>query len=169
MPNTPFVGSGALRVVCQDNRLAQLCDTAIISALVTYNPLGNYASYDPRVLLAAIAVLKRLGRHMTIADVYHFLNNHETAIVGLNALLQDGVASFSAGLGNFNDFNSGFENGRYFISKQRYEDVWNYMAKHMPLPPLIYHAQTMDCNNFGEPGLWITPVYLALDNFTLLS
>lgn len=169
MQNTPIVGSGSLRVVCHDNRLAQLCDSAIITALIAYNPLGNYASYDPRVLLAAIAVLKRLGGNVTIADVYRFLNDHEATIIGFNALLQDGVASFSSGIGNFNDFNSGFENGRFFISRQRYEDVWTHMAKQIALPMLISHVQTMDCNHFGEPGLWVSPVYIALDNFTLLS
>ena len=105
-----------LRVVCQDNRLAQLCDEAIITEMISYNPTGNYSNTIE--ILTVAAVLKRLKGQLTVQQLCVFLDNHSALAKGMLALVQDGVAAFDNGIGNFMDIASGFENGKFF-RKQR--------------------------------------------------
>lgn len=157
-----------LRVVCQDARLAQLCDEGIITAMVSYNPLGNYS--ETREIKIAAAVMKRLAGSLTIPELCRFIDNHPALVKGMVALLQDGVASFDSGIGNFLDINSGFENGMFFVSKERYDAVWNYLGMcGVSIPQKLRNYQLYDINVYGEPGLWIKPVYLGLDGSSILA
>jgi len=159
-----------LRVVCQDNRLANLCDEGIITAMINYNPLGGYGRRNPTELLSIAAVLKRIFGSLTVAEFSRFIDSREDISVGFLALLQDGAASFEVGLGNFLDFESGFENGVFFVSRDRYNGVWDFLARSgVNVPPSIRNMQLYDINLFGEPGLWIKPVYLGTDGSSIRS
>lgn len=169
MFTAPTISSAQeLRVVCQDNRLAQLCDEGIITAMLSYNPLGNYR--DTAGVLAVTAVVKRLQGNTTVADLCKFFDNHHHLALGMLALVQDGVSTFDKGIGNFLDINSGFEGGMFFVSKDRYDAVWNYLGScGVSIPQALRDFQTYDVNLFSEPGLWIKPVHLGLDNFTICA
>lgn len=155
-----------LRVVCQDNRLAQLCDEGIITAMMSYNPYGAYT--NKLEILTVAAVLKRLRGHLTVECLYMFLDSHHAIAKGLLALVQDGVSTFDSSIGNFLDINSGFENGRFFVSKERYDSVWTYLSRcGVSVPQGVRNFQLYDINLFGEPGLWISPVTLGLDGCSI--
>ncbi len=150
-----------LRVVCQDNRLAQLCDEAIITEMISYNPTGNYSNTIE--ILTVAAVLKRLKGQLTVQQLCVFLDNHSALAKGMLALVQDGVAAFDNGIGNFMGIASGFENGKFFVSKERYDGVWDYLGRcGVAIPQGIRNFQLYDVNVFGEPGLWIEPVTLSI-------
>lgn len=169
MFTAPAVSSvQGLRVVCQDNRLAQLCDEGIITAMVSFNPLGQY--HDKIEILTVAAVLKRLKGVLSVEHLCLFLDHHPALAKGFLALVQDGAATFDNGIGNFLDVSSGFEDGRFFVSKERYDSVWSYLGMcGVAIPQGIRNYQLYDVNVFGEPGIWITPVTLGLDEFSIRS
>lgn len=169
MFTTPTISSvQGLRVVCQDARLAQLCDEGIITAMVSHNPFGNYS--DTREIRIAAAVMKRLVGNLTVPELCRIVDNQPVLVKGMVALLQDGVASFDSGIGNFLDISSGFENGMFFVSKERYDAVWNYLGMcGVTVPQKLRDYQLYDVNAFGEPGLWIKPVYLGLNGSSILA
>ncbi|ANZ48847.1 hypothetical protein BIZ83_gp006 [Erwinia phage vB_EamM_ChrisDB] len=155
-----------LRVVCQDNRLAQLCDEGIITAMMSYNPNGNYSNTVE--ILTVAAVLKRLKGNLTVESLCMFLDNHGAIAKGMLALVQDGVSTFDNSIGNFLDISSGFENGKFFVSKERYDSVWTYLGMcGVAVPQGVRNFQLYDINVFGEPGLWIEPVTLGLDGYSI--
>lgn len=157
-----------LRVVCQDNRLAQLCDEGIITAMMSYNPNGNY--HNTIEILTVAAVLKRLTGVLTIEKLCAFIDNHQVLAKGMLALVQDGVSTFDNSIGNFLDYSSGFDSGMFFVSKERYDSVWSYLGMcGVAIPQGIRNYQVYDVNVFGEPGLWIKPVTLGLDGYTIVA
>lgn len=169
MMTTPFgLATEPLRVVCNDNRLAQLCDEAIITKLMAYRPHGDYRYPETIEILTIASVLKRVTGNLTVLDLGRFLDDYEALSLGFLALMQDGAASFERGIGNFTDFNSGFSNGVYFVSRERYEEVWEYLTHAgIAIPPRVREVQQYDINLFGEPGLFIKPVHLGLDDVSI--
>ena len=166
MFTAPTTSGPRLRVVCQDNRLMELCDQNVITAI--FNHLSAPIYFDSASLLAAASVLRRIEGQLTVVEFCAFIENHPELTVGLIALTQDGVSSFDSGLGNFLDIGSGFDSGMLFITKDRFEAVWQFLSSRgVSVPNILLHYYNWDMNIFGESGLWIKPVHLAMDGNTI--
>ncbi|QXO09718.1 hypothetical protein pEaSNUABM11_00294 [Erwinia phage pEa_SNUABM_11] len=161
---TPTMGP-AVNIICQDRRLVELCDQYIITAILNHHP---HVYFDTAQLLAAAAVLRRLEGRLTIVEFCDFMDTQPDLMSGLVALTQDGVGSFDNGIGNFLDFGSGFDGGMMFVTKERFDAVWQFLGmRGVTVPYALTLFSNWDMNIFGEAGIWVKPIQLALDGNTI--
>jgi hypothetical protein len=161
---TPTLGP-AVNIICQDRRLVELCDQYIITAILNHHP---HVYFNPAQLLSAAAVLRRLEGRLTITEFCDFMDKQPDLMSGLVALTQDGVGSFDSGIGNFLDFGSGFDGGMMFVTKERFDAVWQFLGmRGVSVPYQLTMFSNWDMNLFGEAGIWVKPIQLALDGNTI--
>lgn len=151
----------AVNIICQDRRLVELCDTNIVTAILSHQSISTFNTAQ---MLAAAAVLRRIAGRLTVVELCALMTNQPGIVAGAIALTQDGVGSFATGLGNFLDFGSGFSGGMMFVSKERFEGVWEYLNRNgvdVPLELLTFNR--WEINQFGEAGIYVKPVHLAMN------
>ena len=149
--NTPFLALA-------DNRLANLCDSTILSKVYAQLPT-DVACNREKILLAA-AVLTRIYGKVSVTDLATLVRTQPLLIEGMAQLTQSGQNDALGGLYTHADY---YE-GQVFVRQDYLVATIDYLASNGINLPTPRESPEIEINFWGEVGIWVSPVRLSLDD-----